>query len=600
MPAPYPISTPNRAPDQTVDHASALRLAFAFALVKLALQIAGNLWQAHLGWGYFRDEFYYLACGRHLAWGYVDHGPLVAVQARLAETLFGHSLAGLRLPAALAGAARIALTGLLAFALGGRRAAQSLAMLGVLVAPQYLAIDSFLSMNCFESLFWMSCLLALLTLQNRLARVTSPVPSTENRATRNRIGKIPSFKQPAKLDLPLTAVPWSLSDNRAAPRHLTPPSALTLWLLFGLSAGLGLLNKPSMTFFLVALGLALLVTRPGRTLLLRREALAGIALLVTIAMPNLLWQISNHWPTLEFLHTGRVRGKNAILGPVAFVNTQIQTLNPLTIFLWLPGLIWLLRCPAWRWIGLTFLLFFVSMFALHAKDYYVTPIYPVLFAAGGIAWERRRWRPFGNLSATAAPDRADRLLAFPLYQATLVVTGILLLPMAVPVLTPQLWLRYTTALHLRDTVGNAETARTGPFPQFFADRFGWQEYLDIVTGAYIALSPEDRARVLIFTNDYGEAGALDILGSYEHRNLPPAASGQNNYWLWGTHGRGPDLVIAIVRDTPQEVATKYASVTVIGHMSHPFAMPHEHRNVYLLRGRRASAPFDWRDERYFY
>ncbi len=588
---------------------SALRLALSFALAKLALQVAANLWQAHLGWGYFRDEFYYLACGRHLAWGYVDHGPLVALQARLAETLFGHSLAGLRLPAALAGAARIALTGLLAFALGGRRAAQSLAMLGVLIAPAYLAIDSFLSMNSFESLFWMSCLLALITLQHRLgdSRPLSQPPSSRPKAERSaaEAERPPHFANP----LTPTGVPhplqlfrhhWyvsSLKSTKHRPDRRTP---LTLWLLFGLSAGLGLLNKPSMTFFLVALGIALLLTRSGRTLLLRREALAGVALLILIALPNLLWQIHHHWPTLEFLHTGRVRGKNAILGPVAFLTAQIQTLSPVTIFLWLPGLVWLLRRPAWRWIGLTFLLFFVSMFALHAKDYYVTPVYPVLFAAGGIVWEQRRWRPFGRLSAAAPEARADRLLAFPLYQATLLVTGILLLPMAIPVLSPQVWLRYASALHLRNIVSNAETARTGPFPQFFADRFGWQEYLDIVTGAYIALSPEDRARVLLFTNDYGEAGALDILGSYEHRNLPPAASGQNNYWLWGTHGRDPDLVIAIVRDTPEALATRYDSVTIVGHMSHPFAMPHEHRNVYLLRHRRPATPFRWQDERYFY
>ncbi len=587
-PGPSPLTRDNFAP--------ALRLALAFALLKLAIQIAGNLWQAHLGWGYFRDEFYYLACGRHLAWGYVDHGPLVAIQARLAETLFGHSLAGIRLPAALAGAVRIALTGLLAFALGGRRAAQSLAMLGVLIAPQYLAIDSFLSMNSFESLFWMSCLLALIVLHRRLLPSVAALLSAE--APRNL--EIRSFKQPADLDLPFTAAPRSYSNQAFAEPRLHPQSALTLWLLFGLSAGLGLLNKPSMTFFLVALGLALLVTREGRILLLRREALAGIALLILIAIPNLLWQIHHHWATLEFLHNDRVRGKNAILGPVAFIGAQIQTLDPLTLFLWIPGLVWLLRRSAWRWIGLTFALFFVGMFALHAKEYYVTPIYPVLFAAGGIAWEQRRWSPFGKLSAAAPEVRANRLFAFPLYQATLILSGLLLLPMAIPVLTPQSWLRYTTALHLRDTVSNAETARTGPFPQFYADRFGWQEYLDIVTDTYTALSPEDRARVVIFTNDYGEAGALDILGSYEHRNLPPVLSGQNNYWLWGTHGRDPNLVIAIIGDKPEEVARKYESVTLVGHMNNRYSMPFEHRNVYLLRGRRPSAPFDWKDERYFY
>jgi hypothetical protein len=61
----------------------ALRLAMIFAVVKLALQFALTLWTEHLGYGYFRDKFYYIACGRHLAWGYVDHGPIVALQARL-------------------------------------------------------------------------------------------------------------------------------------------------------------------------------------------------------------------------------------------------------------------------------------------------------------------------------------------------------------------------------------------------------------------------------------------------------------------------------------------------------------------------------------
>src|ERR1700734_2248797 len=141
---------------------AALRLALLFAAIKLFLHVAANLWESHMGYGYFRDEMYYLLCGRHLAWGYVDHGPIVAVQARLSELLFGRSLAGLRLLSALAGAARVFLTGMLAWALGGRRPAQELAMLGVLLAGEYLGIDSFLSMNSFESMFWMLCLLALI------------------------------------------------------------------------------------------------------------------------------------------------------------------------------------------------------------------------------------------------------------------------------------------------------------------------------------------------------------------------------------------------------------------------------------------------------
>ena len=137
---------------------AALRLALLFAGIKLLVQFALTLWTQHIGYSYFRDEFYYIACGRHLAWGFVDHGPIVALQARLGELLFGDSLFAIRILSALAGAATVFLTGLLAWALGGLRPAQALAMLGVLVVPVYIGIDGFLSMNSFEPVFWMSVL----------------------------------------------------------------------------------------------------------------------------------------------------------------------------------------------------------------------------------------------------------------------------------------------------------------------------------------------------------------------------------------------------------------------------------------------------------
>ncbi|HEX6495612.1 MAG TPA: glycosyltransferase, partial [Acidobacteriaceae bacterium] len=127
----------------------ALLLAGFFALLKFALHLGANLWEPHIGWGYFRDEMYYILCGRHLDWGYVDHGPIVALQARAAIALFGTSLAGIRMFSALAGAAAVFLTGVIAWALGGRRTAQALAMLGILLAPEFLGLDSFLSMNSF-------------------------------------------------------------------------------------------------------------------------------------------------------------------------------------------------------------------------------------------------------------------------------------------------------------------------------------------------------------------------------------------------------------------------------------------------------------------
>jgi 4-amino-4-deoxy-L-arabinose transferase-like glycosyltransferase len=197
-------------------------------------------------------------------------------------------------------------------------------MTGVLFAPQYLGTDSYLSMNSMESLFWMTCLLALILI------------------VRGRL----------------------LGIDRDS-----------LWLLFGLSAGLGLLNKPSMTFFLLALLAALLLT-PQRRLLATGWAAAGIALLIVIALPNILWQIHHHWPTLEFLHNGQIENKTIKLSPLAFLGTQILNLQPATILIWGAGLIWLLRNPLaknWRWLGFTFLIFLAGMMALHAKDYYVVP-----------------------------------------------------------------------------------------------------------------------------------------------------------------------------------------------------------------------------------
>ena len=159
----------------------------------------------------------------------------------------------------MAGAVVVFLTGIITWALGGRRIAQALAMLGILMAPDYLALDSFLSMNSFEPVFWMTCVLAILMLL---------------RGGSSR---------------------W--------------------WVIFGLAGGLGLENKPSMLVFLFALLLGLLIT-PQRRLVFSRAALFGVALIAVLALPNLLWQIHNHFPTLEFLHNGKVDHKNVTLSPL--------------------------------------------------------------------------------------------------------------------------------------------------------------------------------------------------------------------------------------------------------------------------------------------
>jgi len=505
----------------------AVRFAALFAAVKLALQVGATIYTRRIGYGYFRDEFYYILCGRFLDWGYVDHSPMVALQARLATILFGKSLVGLRLFSAMAGAGRVFLTGLIAWAMGGRRAAQFLAMLAVLIAPCYIGCDGYLSMNSFESLFWMGCILTVI-----------------------------------------------LIVKGASPKW---------WLMVGLCGGLGLQNKPSMTFFLVALVLGLLATAQRR-LLWNRWFAAAVGLTILIALPNLLWQIRHRWPTLEFLQNGKMEGKNVIVSPPVFVLEQILTLHPLSVLIWGTGLVWLFASPRAknsRWIGLTYLFFLAIMIALHAKDYYLVPIYPMLFAAGGLAWEG---------TAEHSTARVWRISAL---ATVLAVTAAIILPMASPILPPQQWIRYTQALHL--TSKSQEKYASGPLPQFYADRFGWQEMVDQVTRAYTSLSPEDKATVGIYCSNYGEASAINFLGN----GLPFAVSGQNNYYLWGPHGYTGEVMIVITGATLKEMQENYQSVEVVGEMDNPYSMGFEHRPIYLARGRKGNFSADWPDFKHY-
>ena len=510
---------------------SALTIAAAFGLFTVLFHIALTLWVKHAGYGYFRDEFYYILCGRHLTWGYVDHGPIVAVQARLAETLFGKSLVGLRMFSAIAGGARVFLTGLLAWSLGGRRAAQVLAMIAVTFAACYLGGDSYLSMNSCESLFWMTCLLALI-----------------------------------------------LIERGGSPR---------LWLLFGAAAGIGILNKPSMAFFLIAL-LAALILTPQRRLLATPWLLAGLALTAIVLAPYVHWQIQNHWPTWEFLQNGKRHHKNVTLGPIAFLLAQFQTLLPTSALVYIPGLVWLLRRPQWRWLGLAFVLFLALMMALHAKDYYVVPIYPILFAAGGLAWES--WQRSDKLRKDPA-----RFFGFPILETVLIAGALLVLPMSNPILPPTQWLAYTSALHLRNAASKTEKYESGPLPQFYADRFGWQEEVDQVEKIAASLPPDQRAHLAIVCDNYGEASALNFLG----HGLPNAISGQNNYWLWGDDGADGTIVILIEDSSPEHLRLFYDDVQIAGIMNHPYAMPFEHKNIYLLRGPKQPWSTLWPDHKIY-
>ncbi len=314
---------------------TASMLLIGLALAKLTVQLV-SINQ----YGIFRDEMYYLACSRHLAWGYVDQPPLIAVVARLVTATLGDSLVAIRLLPALAGSGLVLLTGLMARRLGGGRFAQALAALAVIVAPSYLFLHHVLTMNGFEPLFWMGCVyVVIVILQTRDAQ---------------------------------------------------------LWLWFGLLMGVGLLNKHSIAFFAISLVVGLLLT-PQRALLRERWIWTAGALAFLIFLPHLVWQVENGFPQLEILRNVQ-GGKNYVMSPLEFLSGQIVAIGPMTFPIWIAGLCYFLFSRAgraYRALGRSYLVLFVIFIVLHGKFYYMLPVYPMLLASGSVFIEsliaRRGW-----------------------------------------------------------------------------------------------------------------------------------------------------------------------------------------------------------------
>ena len=484
--------------------------ATAIILCIAACKLATHLY-AGRHYGYFIDELYYLACSRHLAWGYVDQPPLIAAVVWLVRMTIGQSLPAIRLLPALAGAALVAFTGFIARELGGGRFAQGFAALAAWVAPGVLVGDAFLTMNAFEPLFWMGCAwLAIRMLKTGNTR---------------------------------------------------------LWIWFGVLAGIGLENKYSMALFAGSLVLGLLLTRQ-RSLLASRWLWAGGAIAFLLFLPNLLWNIHYHFPFLELQANIRRSGRDVPLGPAAFFAEETLAMQPLALPLWLGGLWFYFANKAgkpFRALGWAWLFTAAAILAMSPRVYYLFPAFPLLFAAGGVWWE-------GILAGQAAWRR----LAWP---ALIGVTGVLLAPITLPLLPPEAYIRYSTALHVGQPA--IETHELGPLPQLFADQFGWEEMAATVARVYNGLPPNVRPRTAIFGRNYGQAGAIDLFGP--KYGLPPAISGHQSYFLWGPRDYTGDSMI-VMAGRRADLEQRFAIVEVVARVSHPYSMPYEHFDVYYCRG----------------
>src|SRR6202167_1627838 len=481
-------------------------LAVGILIGLCATKILLHIFPSLRHYGYFPDELYYLDMARHLDWGYVDAAPLVAVYAKIA-LLMGGSLTALRVIPALAGAALIALTMLIARELGGGRYAQFLAGLSILLCPAILLTDSLFTMNAFEPLFWMGCVWII-------ARIL-------------RTG-----------------------DSR-------------LWVWFGVLAGLGLENKHSTLSFGFAVTVALLLTRHRREFARKWIWIAG-AIAIVIFLPNVIWQIRHHFPTIEDLANVRREGKNVILGPLAFVKEQILSLGPILLPVCIAGLVWFLRDRRWRVLGLTFVVFFVLMELAHAKNYYVFPIYPMLFAGGAVVIES--W-----LANRAAWTRVGAV-------AIMIIASLPLIPLVTWMLPPERLLAYQTAIGFKPA--RAEVHHESLLPQPIADQFGWPEMVSEVAAVYNSMPPDERAQTGIWAGNYGEAGAVNLFGPAY--GLPRAYSRHQNHWYWGPRPQVYKNLI-VIQWSLDDVRDNCTSYQAFDHYQR-FGMGEENAPFYLCRG----------------
>jgi len=462
----------------------------------------------------FRNELYFIVCGRHPAFGYVDQPPLVPLISALTQ-LGGTHVWLLRLPAVLAAVALVPLTVAFAQLLGATTRGAWLAAVAAAASALVTAMTATLNTSTFEALYFT-----------------------------------------------LTAYLVTRAFLRAEPR--------AFWWA-GAAAGLAFESRYGILMWAIGLFAGITLAGP-RAILRSRDLWIGIGIASLIALPNVVWQAAHGFPFLELVrndNSGNFTGT-----PLQFTITQILTANVLLAPLWLAGIIapfFSRRLAPYRFLSVTFVVMAVIVVATHGKMYYMAGAYPTIFALGAAACTRL-WRTVIGIWATLAA-----------------LNGAFALPFVLPILPPARLL----ALLDRPGVRPAPIEAAGigaPLMQVFSDEFGWRGLAHRVEDVYASLPPADRAKAAIFASNYGEASAIDVYG----RGLPPALSGNNQYYLWGPRGYDGSLVIA-VNVNPAKWSVMCDSAKVVASFGRSrYAMPYEvDRPIVLCRGMHPPLPLSW-------
>jgi 4-amino-4-deoxy-L-arabinose transferase-like glycosyltransferase len=497
------------------------RSGWAILLIAL-LQFVLHLW-VNTHDNFFRDELYYLAAAQHLAAGYVEYPPFVALAAAVSRAMFGSSVAAIRLLPALAGALIVVLAAEMVAVMGGSLLAQVLAALAVALGPVFIGSSGLLTMDPFDQLWWAMAAWVLI----RLIKNQQP----------------------------------------------------RMWLAFGAVAGVGLLDKLTIAFLVVVLLLGLLLSGQ-RKLLFNRWLIFGGLIAVVIITPYLIWQAQHGFPVLEYTKAYS-SGKTFQATPIEYFFQQVVTTNPFAFPLWLGGLYFLFFTASgkpYRAFGWAYLFLYVFFMLQRAKFYWLSPAYPVLFAGGAYGLD------------LLIQQRPKLKWLQPTYVLTIAITGLLLVPFAIPILPSDAFIRLNSLIGGAGEV-KAENLVSSALPQNYADRYGWPEMVGAVKQAYDTLTPQEKAEACVYAGNYGEAGAVDFYGPA--LGLPKAISGHNSYFIWGPQGCTGKVLITL-NVARADLVDGFESVEPAGQTSCTYCMPFENgAPIFIARGLKAPIEDAW-------
>ncbi|MDN3354684.1 glycosyltransferase family 39 protein [Actinomadura sp. DC4] len=500
-----------RAVERTARQQAASGLA-GFAAVPVTIVVAvvaAVLTALSSRYGFHRDELYFLVAGAHPAWGYVDQPPLTPLVARAATAVFGHTPAGLRVVSTLACAATVYVVALVARELGGGRRAQVLAALATAASGFVLAVGHMVSTATFDLLAWV--VVAWLAL--RLLRT---------------------------------------GDGR-------------WWLALGAAVGLATLNKYLVGLLAVALVVAVLVAGP-RGVLRGLWPVAGVAVALLVAGPDLWWQATHGWPQLTV--AGGISSDDGAENRVLFVPMQIAYLSPLFVPVWIAGIRHLWRDLPWaRSPALAYPVLCVLVLAAGGKSYYALPLLLVLTAAGCeplARWTRGRWRT-----------------------TVVAVAGVVAAAMSVLITLPVL-----PADSL--SVVNGINAEQG-------EQVGWPAFTSAVAARWSAIPAASRPHAVIFTENYGEDGALARYGPAY--GLPAPYSGHMSNAGWGPppdSANGP--VLLVYQDGDREIGRHFTGCREVGRVNTGRDVDNQEQGARITLCAGTAKPWSalWPDLRHYY